>query len=375
MIPTITTPGPIGRTLSAIRRELVRLQVQSTKDFVGNETPQGTFLEIAPPKTVASTPAQAKYKPFLTSGSTTYWVTPWPYGLAGPVVQIGDRAYRALEVSGGSQSIVATMKLRAYATRNPAEDYDPENSNPETYSILNSIWLIQNEDATFVGRQTSFDFFSGFPGMVFGGQRWFFPVKLVDGWNSHLARISSDNIVQTGERRVPLEEGEQDNPWFPTQFVKDFEIDILVGFIHQTGAAGSTSGLVFDGFSDLPEMPEETEITGIKEYTNDALYPYWHAEVKLDARINVPICSPDPNGPFTQPFEQLGFMLRNRDENGYIPGSQYPGWNAAHPLRNNYQRQSAFLLPTIGGSGGTSVPVSFRGATMINDLREVPECL
>jgi len=34
---TVTTRGPIGDALNAIRRELVRLKIQSTKDFVSED--------------------------------------------------------------------------------------------------------------------------------------------------------------------------------------------------------------------------------------------------------------------------------------------------------------------------------------------------
>lgn len=376
MIPTITTSGPIGRTLSAIRRELVRLQVQKTKDFSANETPRGTFLTVAPPRTITEgQPQGPRYQPFLSEGSTRYFVTPWPYGLVGPLIQIGDRQYRGFALTGGSKRIVATVMLRATAMRNAAVDYDPENLNPETYAILNSIYLIHTEDVSFGTRQTSFDKFTGFPGIYLGGQNWFFPVKLVDVWNEPASRISADDVVQSGDRKIPLEPGEQDNPWYPTEFVKEYEVDVLVGFIHQTGTTGSTSGYVLDGFgSDMVAMPEETEITGGKDFLNDQPYPRWHAEVKLQARVAVPSC--DPEETFSKPVEEFGFMLRNRDENGYIPGSEYPGSDEAHPLRNNYQRQSAFMLPLLGaGFGGSGNIVSFRGQTVNNDLREIPSCL
>jgi hypothetical protein len=89
--------------------------------------------------------------------------------------------------------------------------------------------------------------------------------------------------------------------------------------------------------------------------------------------VTVPSC--DPEETFSKPVEEFGFMLRNRDENGYIPGSEYPGSDQVHPLRNNYQRQSAFMLPLLGGIGGSGLSSSFRGQTVTNDLREIPTCL
>ena len=387
MIPTVTTRGPIGRTLSAICRELVRLRVQKTKDFTSNETPRGTILNLAPPKTITEGPTQGpRYQPFISEGSTRYWITPWHYGFVGPVISVGDRQYRGFQLTGGNKVIVATVKLKAYATRNPAEDYDPENMDPVTYGVLNSLILVESQSSSFQGDQTAFGLnvaqrgipiISQDPWVGFFTQSWFFPVKLTTQWNEMSTRISADDVVATGTRQIPLEEGQEDNPWIPTGFFKEYEHDILVGYLHQTGTSGSTSGyaldLIREDYTSFPAVPESTEITGDKTGINDQAFPYWHAELKLVPNAVVPICDPAEGGPYTTPWEPYGFTLRNRDENGYPPGSDYPGKDESNPLRNEYPRQLAFMLPF---SQGVNYIPSSRGLMDINDQREdPPSCL
>lgn len=377
---TVTTRGPIGDALNAIRRELVRLKVQQTKDFTSNETPRGTSLVIGRISTSSTqgTSQGSKYEPFITEGSSTYFITPWHWGLCGPVIQVGSRQYRGFQLTGGPKVILATVKMRAKAVRYPVGTQDQE--NPETppdeyYSVLTDLFLSNQASSTFNEEQVGFSNFGILPGHAvvnevtgsFVTQRWFFPVRLESTWQEYQSRISASEVVAAGTPTYTPPEGEQVNPWDPREYQMDFEKDILVGYVHETSPGGEYSLELDDSIREgIGAVPLETDIGGI--YGGDQRFGFWHSEVQIVPVVSVPRCPPAEG---FAPWEPYGFTLTNRDAFGYPPGSDFPGKDETNLLRNDYPRQSAFMLP-FGILMRPYTIASFTGPFATFDSREEP---
>jgi hypothetical protein len=382
---TVTTRGPIGAALNAIRRELVRLKIQSSEDVVSDETPRGTTLSVPRVSSTSgsSTPTSPKYEPFVTEGTSTYFITPWHWGLCGPVIQVGDRQYRGFQLTGGPKVILATVKMQARAMRYPVGTQDPE--NPETpptefYSVLTDLVLSNQASGTFNGEQVGFSNFGTLPGVAVvnevGGsfitQRWFFPVRLESSWDELNSRISSADVVASGTPTYSPQPGEQENPWDAKEYFNDYEMDVLVGFVQQETIGGAYSLELNDAtLTAIGAVPQDTDIGGI--YGGDQRFGFWHSEVQIIPVVSVPLCPPEEG---FAPWLPYGFNLANRDAFGYPPGSDFPGKDETNLLRNDYPRQTAFMLPFGVIIQPTNPVASFRGETASYDLREEPpSCL
>lgn len=378
---TVTTRGPIGDALNAIWRELVRLKIQSTKDFVSDETPRGTTLSAPRISSTSATsqPTPAGYEPFITEGSSTYFITPWHWGLCGPVIQVGSRQYRGFQLTGGPKVILATVKMRARAIRYAEGAQDPENpENPpnEFYAVLTDLFLSNQASSTFNGDQVGFSNFGILPGHAvvnevngsFVTQRWFFPVRLESTWQEPQSRISAAEIVASGTPTYTPQPGEQVNPWDPREYQMDFEVDILVGYVHETSPGGEYSLELDDStLEGIGAVPLETDIGGV--YGADQRFGFWHSEIQVVPVVSVPRCPPAEG---FAPWEPYGFTLTNRDAFGYPPGTDYPGRDETNLLRNDYPRQSAFMLPFGVLMRSVNPVTSFRGETATFDSREEP---
>ncbi len=377
---TVVTRGPIGAALNAIRRELVRLKIQSSPDVVSDETPRGTNLSIKlrGGSGGSSTPTSSKYEPFIIDGTSTYFITPWHHGLCGPVIQIGDRSYRGFLLTGGSKVILATVKIRAYAGKYPVGQQDPDEPEippSEFYNVLGELVLSNQASGTFNGEQVGFTDFSpvaGFPIISenFGSfitQRWFFPVRLEQTWNEYSSRIGADEVVNGGETTYIPQPGQDDNPWDPRGYFMDFEVDVPVGFLHQETAGGPYSLDLDDAMLiGIGGVPLETDIGGISG--GDQRFGFWHSETQIIPVYAVPQCPPQEG---FVPWEPYGFTLANRDAFGYPTDSEFPGKDQTNLLRNDYPRKAAFMLP-FGSLMQSSAPNSFRQGITLTDMREIP---
>lgn len=376
---TVTTKGPIGDALNAIRRELGRLKIQSTKDFVGHETARGTMLSAPRISSTSgtSTPA-SKYEPFVKDDTSTYFITPWHWGLCGPVIQVGERQYRGFLLTDGPKVLLAKVKMRAKAIEYPVGEQDME--NPETppeghYNVLTDLFLINQAADAFNENQVGFTDFGLLPGHsivneVFGSfitQRWFFPVRLDSMWQENQSRISADEVVSGGTPTYTPPSGEEVNPWDPREYEMDFEVDILVAHLNQESLGGEYSiELDDEALEGIGAVPEDTSILGTTG--GDQRFGFWHSELQIIPVIPVPLCPPEEG---FAPWEPYGFTLTNRDAFGYPPGTDYPGKDETNLLRNDYPRQTAFMVP-FGVLMRPYTITSFTGPFATFDSREEP---
>lgn len=372
---TVTTRGPIGNALNAIRRELVRLKVQQTKDFTSDETPRGTTLSVVKSTgSSASTQPQAAYEPFITDAGTTYFITPWHRGLCGPEISVGGRQYRGFQLTDGDKVLLATVKVRASATRYAQETQDLE--HPETpptgyYSVLTDVMLANQSSTSFSTEQVGFTSASFLGHIIitndfFGSltQSWFFPVRLESQWDEQSSRISSDEVVAEGESEsAPGEE----NPWDPKVYTLETSRDVVVGFIKFANGSHTLAGLSQQDLQTIGPVPDDTQIVGA--FGSDQRFRFWHSEVQVVPVYSVPKCPPEEG---TVPWEPYGFNLTNRDSFGYEPGSDFPGKDENNLLRNDYPRQIAFMLPFGSLMASSGIPSRTIGEIALNDSREPP---
>jgi hypothetical protein len=278
-------------------------------------------------------------------------------------------------LTDGDKVLLATVKVRAYATRYPKGSPDPENpQNPPTefYSILTNVLLANQIGTTFTTDQIGFSTAS-FAGHIitteiFVGntltQSWFFPVKLEDAWDEQASRISGDQVVADGEALYP-----EENPWDAQFYTLETTTDVVVAFLKQSAAgephvlAGISQALL----QSIGPVPNTTEIIGVSG--SDQSFRFWHSEVQVLPVYNVPRCPPDEG---YLPWEPYGFNLTNRDSFGYEPDSDFPGKDTQHLLRNDYPRQVAFMLPFGALMGSSWVPLHTTGETASIDTRDTP---
>jgi hypothetical protein len=217
-LPRLTDSSSIAKVLNKIRDAIVSLTIQQTPTIRPVTTSRGTFINLPTQKDAgASAPV---YTPFITEGETTYFITPWHFGLCGPEISVGGRQYRGFQLTDGDKVLLATVKVRASATRYPQGTQDL--NNPEIppdgfYSVLTDVMLANQSSTSFSTEQVGFTSASFLGHIIitndfFGSltQSWFFPVRLESEWDEQSSRISSDEVVADGE---PVSSPGEENLW------------------------------------------------------------------------------------------------------------------------------------------------------------------
>jgi hypothetical protein len=379
-LPRLTDSSSIAKVLNKIRDAIVSLTIQQTPTIRPVTTSRGTFINLPTQKDAgASAPV---YTPFITEGETTYFITPWHFGLCGPEISVGGRQYRGFQLTDGDKVLLATVKVRASATRYPQGTQDLEHPEvPPTgyYSVLTEVMLANQEATSFSTDQVGFTSAS-FTGHTiittdFGGatQYWFFPVRLESEWDEQSSRISSDEVVANGEPVYTPPPEEEENPWDPKFYTLETSRDIVVAFLKQSAPSEphTLAGMSQQNLQGIGPVPDDTQIVGA--FGGDQRFPFWHSEVQVVPVYSVSKCPPEEG---TVPWEPYGFNLTNRDSFGYEPGSDFPGRDNDHLLRNDYPRQVAFMLPFGILMQSSGMPTHTIGEMALNDTRELPpSCL
>lgn len=409
--PRITTPGPLGDVLNAIRDHLLALTIQQTPALRPTTTPRGTFLNLNPTSTEGT--AAPHFEPFRIINDVPHIIAPWHLGFVAPEITIDAETgakTRALPLTAASHVLVAKITLRWIATRRKLDDetpafetypvepwcayqkclfenppeYDEQGNQtnadactppdfplylvgtpkppptlpPRFYWTLESATLPDDLNAagtTWAGDQIRLETDPSIGWQApnnTGTARWFFPVELLENWNETENRVSAAQIGTEGQRLIPLEPGEEDQPTAPTQFYLDRQIRVPILHAHRIRPNFYAIGTYGGPLSQIAPAPESTAITGTATTNSADAWINFHAETLVLPLTTTPNCN------YLPPVAENDPLLDapgNHSTNPYwIDGDNITQRTTAEPIQN----PPAYLISNLQPSTACAVDIN-----------------